>query len=449
VSEGQFAYSGFTLDELRSLASSPQVGTMQAMPQSFRALAERVGEVADLLTHAQADLPNWWKGPAADQAAATLGRAAAEAREFHDSAMGAATAVGRCAQVVAEQQHQMMNVPEVPEPGITDVVQRPKTPLEALEAARQDASYQAAHEQAVQVVNGIAAQYVETRGQLTATILSRGEDFELLAPGNQSAASEAAPNESNLLATSPTAAVPLKEERFARSLRQGREESSDRLREFSLPIRSANLPPTADRVQLRDEPALNLHPEALTATRNTESNPYPREPGIEKGSPASPWTTTTETQNELPRDEPPPELAQEELKPGDFSEFHTSIKPLKMGRLDSQAQGFTSKGVQDRAKQSSERTDLTPFKESDYQPFPASENRASPSESMQSLPPDVTNDNAATIIPPYSGVGSIYRERENRSPRPNYLKERKSAWLPDTIAVPPDGIITPDWLELH
>ena len=60
----------------------------------------------------------------------------------------------------------MMNVPEVPEPGITDVVQRPATPFEALEAARQDANYQAAHEQAVQMVNGIAAQYVETRRHL-------------------------------------------------------------------------------------------------------------------------------------------------------------------------------------------------------------------------------------------------------------------------------------------
>ena len=146
---------------------------MQAMPQSFRALADRVGEVADLLSHAQADLPNWWKGPAAKQAAASLGRAAAEAREFHDSAMGAATAVSRCAQVVAEQQYQMMNVPDVPEPGISDVVQRPTTPFEALEAARQDAAYQAAHEQAVQVVNGIAAQYVETRA-----ILSSMSPFE-------------------------------------------------------------------------------------------------------------------------------------------------------------------------------------------------------------------------------------------------------------------------------
>ena len=140
MSESQFEYGHFTLDELRSLATSPQVGTMQAMPASFRALADRVGEVADLLSHAQADLPNWWRGQAAEQAAATLGRAAAEARDFHGSALAAAAAVGRCAQVVAEQQHQMMNVPDLPEPGVTAVVQRPATPFEALEAARQDAN---------------------------------------------------------------------------------------------------------------------------------------------------------------------------------------------------------------------------------------------------------------------------------------------------------------------
>ncbi|NUR57651.1 MAG: hypothetical protein HOV87_02930, partial [Catenulispora sp.] len=158
-----FNYSTLTLEELRTLAASPQVGAIEAMPHAFRHLATQVGEVADLLSRAQADLPNWWKGPAADQAAAALGRAAAEAHEFHGSAQAAAAAVSRCATIVAEQQHQMMNVPELPEPGVTAIIERPKTPMEALEAARQDAAYQAARERAVQVVNGIAAQYVETR----------------------------------------------------------------------------------------------------------------------------------------------------------------------------------------------------------------------------------------------------------------------------------------------
>ncbi|WP_194922165.1 WXG100 family type VII secretion target [Catenulispora rubra] len=452
MSEGQFAYSGFTLDELRSLASSPQVGTMQAMPQSFRALADRVGEVADLLTHAQADLPNWWKGPAADQAAATLGRAAAEAREFHDSATGAATAVGRCAQVVAEQQHQMMNVPQVPEPGITDVVQRPTTPFEALEAARQDASYQAAHEQAVQIVNGIAAQYVETRGQLTATILSRGEDFETLAPGHQSTASEATPNEGKLFATPPSAAAPLKKEGFTRSLRQSRGESIGKLREFSRRMNSANLPPSTDRVRIRDESVISLHPEALTATRNTESNLYTREPDTEKGPLPSPWTATIEAPNESPRDEPPSGLIREGLEPGEPSEFHVDNKSCRMSRQDSQTQGAASKRSRDRTDSSSETDDLTSFGESDYHPLPISGDQTSPpSKPAGNFPSDITNEDASTIIPPYSGVGSVstYRERENRGLRPTYLKERKSAWLPDTIAAPPDGIITPDWLELR
>jgi len=409
---------------------------MQAMPQSFRALADRVGEVADLLTHAQADLPNWWKGPAADQAAATLGRAAAEAREFHDSATGAATAVGRCAQVVAEQQHQMMNVPELPEPGITDVVQRPKTPLEALEAARQDASYQAAHEQAVQIVNSIAAQYVETHGQLTATILPRGEDFETLAPGYRSAASEAPLGEGKLFTMPPGTVTSFNEEKVARILSQAKGESTASRHEFPLPMEPANLRPPIDMVQDRGESALRLHPEMLTVTRNTESNLYPKGPDAKKVPPTSPATIGIEAKNEAPSNDAFSSLTRGELAPGDPHEFHVSNTYNRKSRQDSQAQGSTPKGSRDRSNTTSGKDDFSPFSGSDYHQLPISGDQVSPpSELSNNLASNVTNDDATTIVPPYSGIESTYRQRQHRNPRPAYLKERKSAWLPDTIAV--------------
>ena len=65
----------------------------------------------------------------------------------------------------------------------------------------------------------------------------------------------------------------------------------------------------------------------------------------------------------------------------------------------------------------------------------------------ENFPHENGSGNDLAMIPPYSGIGSVRGERYRRNPRPTYLKERKSAWLPDTFAAPPDGVITPDWLE--
>ena len=69
---------------------------------------------------------------------------------------------------------------------------------------------------------------------------------------------------------------------------------------------------------------------------------------------------------------------------------------------------------------------------------------ASPPAQSQSTISDGTN---GLMAPPFGGVIPIHRAYEERNPRPSYLKERKSAWLPDTLAAPADGIITPDWFE--
>jgi hypothetical protein len=60
---------------------------------------------------------------------------------------------------------------------------------------------------------------------------------------------------------------------------------------------------------------------------------------------------------------------------------------------------------------------------------------------------DGVDNNKSAMIPPYGGIGSVRRERENRNPRPPYLKERRSAWVPETVAAPSDGVITPDWFD--
>ncbi|MEZ0106988.1 hypothetical protein ABH920_000979 [Catenulispora sp. EB89] len=446
MSEGQFAYNGFTLDELRSLASSPQVGTMQAMPQSFRALAERVGEVADLLTHAQADLPNWWKGPAAEQAAATLGRAAAEAREFHDSAMGAATAVGRCARVVAEQQHQMMNVPEVPEPGITDVVQRPKTPFEALEAARQDASYQAAHEQAVQVVNGIAAQYVETRGQLSNISFKFGENFTPARESNPPSPHSTPPQDADYQITAP----PIKGSRLDGTPHlPPKNDISDHA---ATPITNRPSIP-AESLSIRPPEPKSADPSTFestlqrTATRNTLEQASADTTFTSTDSPATPETSRAKQsiKHEAPGIISDAFLDVEE-SPIQHYRAHLSSTTKKAFSQEAQAV-IVDNGHRNTASVRNSRQVVSSDQPSRAAEPTSDSSSSTPPQATHELQLDGTNSENAEIIPPYSSPGSLHRAREERNPRPAYLKERKSAWLPDTAAAPADGVISPDWFE--
>lgn len=454
MTEPQFTYGAFTLDELRSLAASPQVGTMQAMPASFRALADRVGEVADLLSHTQADLPNWWKGTAAEQAAATLGRAAAEAREFHGSALAAASAVGRCTQVVAEQQHQMMNIPELPEPGVTAVVQRPKTPFEALQAARQDARYQAAHEQAVQVVNGIAAQYVETRNALSDTHIMFGEDFT---PIKDSPSPTLTTSNSHEASPSPTAITRTEAQQFAEPrLRQLKTTERVSGSTYEQGGRSTNLQP-------KNTPDPDLARRENTAASSVE---YPAGSSINSASLPVSHTSSKPAQDvesELPA------VNYVRSTDGKLTPVHLSNKISSTDRLQ---QGSTeTESAEAGSAVAGQRRPATAMSPARDAHLPASTvDEASPTAAFGSNhlsqitnadaarpDPQITRDSTldesanatAAMIPPCSGMGSIHRTHKERSPRPAYLKERKSVWLSDTIAAPPDGVVGPGYFDEH
>ena len=430
---------------------------MQAMPHSFRALADRVGEVADLLSHAQADLPNWWKGPAAQQAAASLGRAAVEAREFHDSAIGAATAVSRCAQVVAEQQNQMTNVPDVHEPGISAVVQRPTTPLEALEAARQDATYQAAHEQAVQVVNGIAAQYVETRSQLSNIGAFRTENFI------------------------PASASPEVSKANAETVFEGSSHSTENdaieARQFSQP-KYATRTLSSNTGQSIPEKVLTSPPErtsryAPDETKSQLDAVLPLEIFAHKAGEHGASTSSTTTSPS--RDSSALRKQGTAVDADDTKHSTIGINPLideaepATGLYRDQKATSTlpnpwttSKEVENKAKV--ENGKLAPreedgrYKRNDGSPPTPLEpvHVEAPNDQMPDLPrrqPDYQpqensiNDERAAVLPPVSSPGPAYRAREERGRRPAYLKERRSEWLTETVAAPPDGVITPDWPE--
>jgi len=429
---------------------------MQSMPQSFRALADRVGEVADLLSHAQADLPNWWKGPAAKQAAASLGRAAAEAREFQGSALAAASAVSRCAQVVAAQQDHMMDVPDVKEPGVTDVVQRPVTPFEVLESARQDTAYLAAHQQAVQVVNGIAAQYVETRDELATITTTRGENFttptaiqnlatrevEETPTGNAVGMpnSGKADGEFNGLRYEPWIKFSAADNTIVTRNQVSTRSQNDYL--FGNPERRAT-----------GEPTLNLTSREQSPRRAIEqATEIPSATTLE-------WPTKKETTIKSRQSEPP-------ALDGPFN-VDNNVAPKSISKEPGTKNNSFEKEPQTSYRRAiHSEQEITAIKE---RANPKDVNQASISERRQintnniiptietdesnphsHFPPfptqpqldDVSSQNAA-MIPPYTGVGSVGRVRE-RSLRPAYLKERKSAWLPDTVAAPADGVIRPD-----
>jgi hypothetical protein len=348
--------------------------------------------------------------------------------------------------VVAEQQNQMMTVPEVPEPGITAVVQRPATPFDALQAARQDAAYQAAHEQAVQVVNGIAAQYVETRSQLSNISALYGEDFSALEPKSEPARSESAP-----IARSPSTGFDL----------AAPPEPQPQARPFALETfptthgkSDANTYPTSKAIgksqyvfaggepPIAREPAKGLSPDEHRAqderlTAGVEFfGPEPATPswpadGIKN---AKTKQASSPTQKEAfapitPRGEYGSINSPDTRVEYEREAHHAgSIKRTNVSQIEGH---YPALSATTSRTPTSMTEDIDPFG-----PQPAHV-------------PALDNNSNPAMIPPYSGIGSVRRERENRNPRPAYLKERKSVWLPETIAAPADGVITPDWFEQH
>jgi hypothetical protein len=449
VSESQFEYGHFTLDELRSLAASPQVGTMQAMPASFRALADRVGEVADLLSHTQADLPNWWRGQAAEQAAATLGRAAAEARGFHGSALAAATAVNRCAQVVAEQQHQMMNVPDLPEPGVTAVVQRPATPFEALEAARQDAKYQAAHEQAVQVVNGIAAQYVETRSQLSNVGFEFDKGFTPADESKKLNSMGDSGKSDSLTAKPPAAGLPQPYERHRLPPR-------DTVNSLNTSFRGRT-PLVALHGDHQASDSIPLEPSAGSEIQHGDSTLSLISTATSHEFPANTLGEKSEASRAV-HDAPAAITGTALTRPTGDDAFVSSMQEIhaegKNMRASEETRHRNRSPITTRTKSNHQTTDVANVSsssattETHFSPQTADDDvlppRPMPQQTYQSRH-DETSDETAPMVPPFSSLGSIHRTREERNPRPEYLKERKSVWLPNTVAAPADGVIGPDW----
>ncbi|HEY1215398.1 MAG TPA: hypothetical protein VGE93_17345, partial [Bryobacteraceae bacterium] len=462
----------------------------------------------DLLTKAQADLPNWWKGQAADQAAAALGRAAAEAHEFHGSAISAATAIARCATIVAEQQHQMMNVPEAPEPGVTAIIDPPKTPTAALEAARQDAAYQAAREQAVQVVNGIAAQYVETREQLATvgTPLSTGfqattgspslsENLMPLVSAGRAAGGSQPDHASPLIHGAAVPAGPdgtLETEtnriedampRHPYSVTTNHEplrhrESPRYWNQYTRPAshsldrKLSDLPShfyleVDKRLEARGKQYRDVHKAPAETSQDLQEHAQWPPRRVDKGAKSATSTELSEAAENSNRSYPPDSDRQQnrtsDISKGISGDTQTLAPAAQANRTYSDvAQRELDRGYQRHGSESSEAiahqmrnsrpsSDYPTRRKIEHAPehAPARQNT-----SYLNQPPATIsqagkeNSDNQMPIAPLAGTASIRRQGSDRNPRPSYLKEQKSTWLPkDSVAAPPNGILTPEWFD--
>lgn len=167
---GSFAYGGRSLDELRSLAGSVDTARVADAQSDFTRIAAQMDDVVSQLVAIQSRIPSWWHGATADQAITKFGQVINHAQTAYTIADGAGRALSTCTTVIAEQQAAMATVPEL---------SKPRSALEAGEAftggatlvqqsalLAEEQRYEAARRRAVEVVNGMAAQFLETTGKL-------------------------------------------------------------------------------------------------------------------------------------------------------------------------------------------------------------------------------------------------------------------------------------------
>jgi len=335
-------------------------------------------------------------------------------------------------------------------------VQRPTTPFEALEAARQDAAYQAAHEQAVQVVNGIAAQYVETRSALATISEARGEDFAslLIAPSGGAVTRQSAsePSDANPEVARSAEFNQPRSYYHASDLAKTREQptsvelNSDHT-EYGLRSHAEfRVSPlnTPSRVTLPAELERRSLPQSTEALGPFTPAVGPRQSISEAAAPAVELEPLTNSSSR-----PTTEVAsllgvQDPNKPSKDSSGSERYERLHESTLTAPTQkpARTRLTDQNLARELEIENVEPPGIES-----PPTQLSPPRPDHLQVDTPISDRANAA-IIPPYSGVGSVRHIGEERNPRPAYLKERKSVWLPSTVAAPADGILSPEWFEL-
>jgi len=300
----------------------------------------------------------------------------------------------------------------------------------------------------VQVVNGIAAQYVETRGQLSASIRSQGEDFRNSALIYQAAQNGVSPPEEGfqIIERRKSGARPEDTVRLQPfeldSLPTSREPNLVRPTESTPPLASLaakDLGSVSDSLQLHE----NL-PSKLIATDSTAKDGKPTSYNDHEEAQRSTSITGIEENpntaviSNLTRGKVAPENDKGRLgRITDGEELDRYRRNHAEGSAARRVAKTSTPPTREKPTSSLAGTDLAAT-------FAPKATTPEPSESPHNSLPEDTVDGNASMIPPYGGISAIHRVREHRTPRPAYLKERKSAWLPDTIAVPADGIIRPD-----
>jgi uncharacterized protein YukE len=184
TSTSSSSYTERSLDDLRMLTNSVETARIHDMQSHFAGIATQLNDVIDQLQSLRTDLPHWWTGPASEATQTSFSQVISHAQSTQDVASGASQALRLCAQVVGEQQSAMEQVPEIAAPAsngtgfVGDESLYARGTVASEVAMQHAASYENARGRAVRVVQGVAAQLVETRGQLASLMDASDEGFQ-------------------------------------------------------------------------------------------------------------------------------------------------------------------------------------------------------------------------------------------------------------------------------
>lgn len=437
-----FGYGGRSLDELRGLAGSVDTGRIADTQMDFARIAQQMDDVVSQLVAMQSRIPSWWRGASADEAVAKFSEVVNHAQTAYTMADGAGRALSTCVNVVAEQQSAMANVPEVEAPtsGFTAAELFAGGPSVAQLAAsvQQGQQYGAAHGRAVEIVNGIAAQFAETTAQLE--VLSgttTDESFRTTMP--------VTPKTGSLL--------PKKVARADRyDVRQSLKSDNYVVPNNDLPLPSNHNAPSSRSTSRSLDPTSRP---TLAIGQDLEI-PHGNQALYDEGHQRKPASFATPESSVAAYQPSPTSLANPSRSQSSSYESNPE-HGLHLARpegLPSQAssESFLRRDSDGRIRFSSGRDaelaqiintlDATALGDQNpLTPRPTASMDAELSRQMNQV-----GFGALTSAP---HVMHNDHSRIDRGRRPEYLKAPRHAWLTEDIAAPSDGILTIDWETRH
>lgn len=439
----EFAYRGRGLDELRTLAGSVDVGRVSAMQDHFGAVAHHMDDVVGLLVGIRKDLPQWWGGQASEGMLAAFDRVVSHTQMTHEVASGAARVLKTCATVVGEQQGAIGQVPEVASPGSISDAPAALDSFAVSGGARAIGQtprrqYASSQSQAAGIVEGIAAQFVETKAQLKGLVGQsnyRDAGFQPVAEGAASGVLGAATNR-------PVQSHPI----------------LSPLNTHSRPRVKPHLVETAPHHPIAASPSLwqrrsdpwMPHPDSSPRVAGSAGPEVPAM--FEIGQPPDLSHDSLEREQALGTQ--PSEVDLHRIRPQGFSPGSAGpsvtepyLNTDSAGKVRfSSTPSSPSAGVDSMHLHSSVLDGITETQRPDILSG-ATENTSRAEGYREGFTGSPAGTHGTQYREGFVGAqpGPHGSQTDERGRRPDYLMDRGSAWLSDQVLAPSDGLMTPDW----